>query len=72
MIIFAAGEPHDSADGHDVVDADHVAHTAADGLGGNDDFLGEVQLCGHIPLELGEEQVGHGVGAGDEAPRPPT
>lgn len=60
------GEAHNGADGHDVVDADHVAHAAADGLSGNDDFLGELQLRGHIPLELGEEQVGHGVGAGNE------
>ena len=63
---LAAGEAHNGADGHDVVDADHVAHAAADGLSGNDDFLGELQLRGHIPLELGEEQVGHGVGAGNE------
>ena len=48
------------------MDADHVAHGAADGLSRHDDLLGEVELRGHIPLELGEQQVGHRVGAGDE------
>ena len=35
---LAAGEAHNGADGHDVVDADHVAHAAADGLSGNDNY----------------------------------
>lgn len=53
-------------------DADHVAHAAADGLSGNDDFLGELQLRGHIHWNWEKSRSDTVLEPVMNAPRPPT
>ena len=45
------------ADRHDVVDADHVAHSSADCLSSYDKKVRKVQLLCDVPLEQTEKRV---------------